>query len=90
MQARLLPADADLNKDEVSVRDRRVEIRGHLEAPLEALPRKHPPRHAPDDVPPLGIDVLKNEIVHRKPGQPGDQLRRVGGSASDHRDLHCR
>ena len=89
-QPRLLAADPDLDQDVVGALDRRVEIAGHLEPAREALPREHPPRHASDDLAPLGIDVLEHELVDVEARQPGDELRRVGGAPADDRDLHSR
>src|SRR3954447_22000415 len=81
-------ADSDLNQHEVGVRNSAVEIAGHLEPTRIALARQHPPSHASDHIAPPRIDVVQHEFVGVESGQPGDELRGVGGSAADDRDLH--
>ena len=88
VQPRLLPPDPDLDQDVVGIRDRGVEIAGHLEPARITLPRKHPSRHASDDLAPPRIHVLKHEFVDVEACQSGDELRRVRGSAADDCDLH--
>ena len=89
-QSRLLTADADLDQHVVGTLHGCVEVAGHLEPALESLTREHSSRHAPDDLAPVGIHVLEQELVHVEARQPGDELRRVGGAPADHRNLHSR
>ena len=88
VQPRLLPPDPDLDQDVAGIRDRGVEIAGHLEPARITLPRKHSSRHASDDLAPPRIHVLKHEFVDVEACQSGDELRRVRGSTADDCDLH--
>ena len=89
-ESRVLAADPNLDQDEVGGLDGGVEVSGHVEPALESLSREHPSRHAADHVAPGGVDVLEHELVDVEAGQPGDELRRVGGSPADDGDLHSR
>ncbi len=81
MQAGGLAADADLEQDRVSTVERAVQAAGQLERAVVPLPLQHPLRHRADDVKPVGVDVVQDELVYRDPlalaHQPRDELRRI-------------
>ena len=91
-EARLLPADPDLQQHEVSALDGTVEIVGHRQPAAVALLLQHARRHGADDLAALAIDVVQHELAHRKPlalaRDARDELRRVGRPGADDRDLH--
>src|SRR5207244_13121036 len=91
-QPGLLPADADLDQDEVGPVERAVELVRHRQRSVVALLFQHPRREPADDLAALRIDVLEHELAYADPvavaRQPGDELRRVGRPAADHGDLH--
>ena len=91
-QASLLPADPDLDQDEVRAVDGAVEIVGDLEPPFIALPVEHALREPTDDLAPLGVDVLQHELGHvdalTLAREPRHELGRVGRAAADDGDLH--
>src|SRR5262249_2819422 len=79
--SRLRAADADRDEEEVRAFYRGIEISRDLEPPRDPLAREHPPRHPADDLAPLGVDVLEDELVDGEARQAGDELRRVGGAS---------
>src|SRR5262249_8482582 len=87
-EARTLPTDADLNKNEVGVLDRAIEVVRDLERAAELLALEHPARKAADHLAPLAVDVVQHELRHVEAREPGHELGRVRGAAADDRDLH--
>ena len=61
-EPRRLAADPDLDEDEVGAVERAVELAGDLERAVEALALEHPRGEPADDVPPLGVDVVQDEL----------------------------
>ena len=91
-EPRGLAADPDLEEDEVGAVEGAVELAGDVERAFEALPLEHPPSEPADDLAPLGVDVVQDELPHTDPvalaREPRDELRRVRRAAADDRDLH--
>src|SRR5207247_2642115 len=90
-EPRLLAADADLDQHEVGAVERAVEDLRRRQRPVVALMVEHPPRETADDLQPLGVDVVQNELTDADPvavaRQPRHELRRVRGAGADHGDL---
>ena len=86
------PPNANLNEHEVGPLERRIEVVGDLEPPLEALPGKHPACEPAHDFTPLGIDVLEPELSDPElvalPRQAANELWGIGRAAADDSDLH--
>ena len=61
-------------------------------AAVKALALEHPRGEPADDVPPLGVDVVQDELADADlvvlAREPRDELRRVRRAAADDRDLH--
>ena len=91
-EPRRLAADPDLDEDEVGAVEGAVELAGDLERAVEALAFEHPRGEPADDVPPLGVDVVQDELPDADPlvlaREPRHELRRVRRAAADDRDLH--
>jgi hypothetical protein len=91
--ARGLAADPELYQHEPRAVEGGVEVVGDGQptGPVEGL--EHSPRQATDDLPSLGVDVVQHELVDRDPPaarrESLDQLRGVGGAATDDRDLQA-
>ena len=69
-----------------------VEIVRQRQSAREPAALEHPSCEPADDLEPLRVDVLQDELRHVEPlalaREPGDELRRVGRAAADDRDLH--
>ena len=91
-EARGLAADPDLEEDEVGAVEGAVELAGHDQLAFEALPLEHPLSEAADDLAPLRVDVVQDELPDADlvalAREPGDELRRVRRPAAYDRDLH--
>ena len=66
-EPRRLAADPDLDEDEVGAVEGAVELAGDLERAVEALALEHPRGEPADDVPPLGVDVVEDELPDADP-----------------------
>ena len=86
------PPTRSWSSTNVGALDRAVEIVRDLERAAEALPLEHPRRHLADDLAPLGVDVVEDELVDGDPlslaREAGDELGRVGRATADDGDLH--
>ena len=80
------------SEDEVGAVEGAVELAGDGQLALEALPLEHPRGEAADDLTPLRIDVVQDELPHADlvalAREPRDELGRVRRPAADDRDLH--
>ncbi len=88
----LLPADPDLEEDEVGPLDSAVEIVRHGQPTAVALLLEHALGHPADDPAPFGVDVVQHELAHGKPlplaRDTRDELGRVRRPGAYNRDLH--
>ncbi len=93
-QARLLPADPQLDEHEAGAIHRGLGIRGEPQPAVPLHPKEHAPGEPPDDREAIGIDVVQDELGDRESvaagGQALDELGRVRAPAADDRDLHAR
>ena len=62
-----LAADADLHEHEVGAVECAVEVAGDEQLPVEDLAVEHPRGEPADDLAPLGIDVVQDELPHADP-----------------------
>ena len=91
-EPRRLAAHADLHEDEVGAVDRAVEVSGDRQVAREPLLREHARSHRADDVAPLLVDVVEDELADvdalALAREPRDELRRVRRTGADDRELH--
>ena len=62
-----LAADADLHEHEVGAVECAVEVAGDEQLAVEALALEHPRGEPADDLAPVGIDVVQDELPHADP-----------------------
>ncbi len=62
-EARILPADPDLDEDEVRPVDRAIEMVSRRQPAREALSLEHSRGQSADDLAPLRIDVVEHELT---------------------------
>ena len=81
-EPRRLPSDPQLEQDEPAPSTAASRSSVTVERAAEALALEHPRRHRADDLAPLRVDVVEDELLDGDPGslarQPGDELGRVG------------
>jgi hypothetical protein len=91
--ASLLPADPDLDQDEVRAVDGGITIVGQRQSPVPTKMPEHPTGESADDPEALGVDVEEDELIDRQarrsPREPLDQLRCICTAATDDGDLHA-
>jgi hypothetical protein len=87
-----VPADAKLDQDERRAVERPVELVGDRERALVAGRLEHPGREAADDLAPLRVDVVQDDVCEVEPlplaREPRDEFRGVGRATADDRELH--
>ena len=86
-----LAADSNLDEHEVGAVDGSLELARHLEPPVEALALEHALREPADDVAPLRVDVVQDELADvdavALARQARDELGRVRRARADDGDF---
>src|SRR4029077_19368464 len=88
----LVPADTQLDDDDIGALEGRASVAGQPERSLPADPTQLPPRERADDLQALRVDVEQDQLIDRQTVATGDEsldeLWGVGASTADDCHLH--
>ena len=89
----VLPADPQLQQDEIGAVDGHRKIGRGGEFAVPPMAAGDAPADSADRIEPCTIGIAQHELIDldlaAHPGDPIDELRRVGAPTPDHGNLHC-